>query len=215
MKTKTITAVILIAIMMLLTACQNSVTPNENHYDDGEKKPVIYLYPKEKTDVTVKLDVNGKLLCTYPKYENEWNVTAYPNGTIRDNNNTYNYLFWEGKLDTQYDFSKGFCIKGKNTAEFLEKALAQLGLNRKEANEFIVFWLEQMQDNPYNVISFQTNRYTDNAKLTITPKPDSMIRVFMAWYPSQEYVSIEKQELITPSRQGFTVVEWGGTQIKK
>jgi hypothetical protein len=42
-----------------------------------------------------------------------------------------------------------------------------------------------------------------------------MIRVFMAWYPSQEYVSIEKQELITPSRQGFTVVEWGGTQTKE
>ena len=72
-----------------------------------------------------------------------------------------------------------------------------------------------MQDKPYNVISFQTNCYTDNAKLTITPKPDSMIRVFMAWYPSQEYVSIEKQELITPSRQGFTVVEWGGTQTKE
>ena len=37
MKTKTITAVILIAIMMLLTACQNSVTPNENHYEEKNR----------------------------------------------------------------------------------------------------------------------------------------------------------------------------------
>ncbi|MBQ8787620.1 MAG: hypothetical protein IJZ61_08300 [Oscillospiraceae bacterium] len=29
-------------------------------------KPIIYLYPEEKTDVTVELNVNGRLTCTYP-----------------------------------------------------------------------------------------------------------------------------------------------------
>ena len=33
-------------------------------------KPVIYLYPQEETDVTVQLDYDGVLTCTYPTYEN-------------------------------------------------------------------------------------------------------------------------------------------------
>lgn len=189
----------------------------KNAYPDDESivlKPIIYLYPEKETKVTVKLDINGNLLCTYPKYINEWTVTAQPNGTLTDEKQTYNYLFWEGKLNTKYDFSKGFCVKGENTAEFLEESLNKLGLKRNEANEFIVFWLEQMENNPYNIISFQTDAYTSNAKLNITPQPDTMIRVFMAWYPSDTQVNIEPQTLTAPARQGFTVVEWGGTTVQ-
>lgn len=29
-----------------------------------------------------------------------------------------------------------------------------------------------MKDNPYNVISFQTDEYTDHFGLEVTPKPD-------------------------------------------
>ena len=31
-----------------------------------DEKPVIYLYPEEETEVTVKLDYNGTLTSTYP-----------------------------------------------------------------------------------------------------------------------------------------------------
>ena len=75
---------------------------------------------------------------------------------------TYNYLYWEGETYAQYDLSKGFCVKGEDTAAFLEDALEQLGLTRREANEFIVYWLPLMEHNPYNKISFQTDIYTDN-----------------------------------------------------
>jgi len=101
------------------------------------------------------------------------------------------------------------------TAVFLEKALFKLGLTRKEANEFIVYWLPQMQDNPYNIISFQSDVYTEAAKLDVSPKPDTLIRVFMAWKPSDSYVTIEEQELDAPDRKGFTVVEWGGAKSVK
>ena len=30
-----------------------------------------------------------------------------------------------------------------------------------------MYWLPKMQDNPYNLISFQSERYTDTAKLDI------------------------------------------------
>lgn len=178
-------------------------------------KPVIYLYPEEKTEVSVTLDYNGKLICTYPSYDNGWTVTANPDGTLTDaNGQTYNYLYWEGETNTQYDFSEGFCVKGEDTAAFLEYALAELGLNRREANEFIVFWLPMMQNNEYNVISFQGDVYTDSAKLDIDPAPDTLIRVFMAWQASEIYVNIPEQELNAPAREGFTVVEWGGTKVK-
>ena len=91
--------------------------------------------------------------------------------------------------------------------------MEKLGLNRREANEFIVYWLPLMEQNPYNVISLQTDTYTDAAKLHIDPAPDTLIRVFMAWQADDSYVEIPKQELIAPDRRGFTVIEWGGTEI--
>lgn len=178
-------------------------------------KPVIYLYPEVETEVSVKLDYNGNLVCTYPAYKDGWTVTAAPDGTLTDaNGQTYNYLYWEGESYAQYDLSKGFCVKGEDTAAFLEGALEQLGLTRREANEFIVYWLPLMEQNLYNIISFQTDIYTDNAKLMVDPAPDTLIRVFMAWQSADEYVELEKQDLTAPDRTGFTVVEWGGTEIK-
>lgn len=178
-------------------------------------KPVIYLYPEEETDVSVKLDLNGDFTCTYPAYNNGWNVRAYPDGTLVDEKGKeYNYLYWEGETYTEYDFSKGFCVKGEDTAEFLEVSLEKLGLNRREANEFIVYWLPIMQENEYNIISFQTDAYTESAKLDIKPEPDSLIRVFMAYKASNESVEIEEQKLVCPERNGFVAVEWGGTEVK-
>ena len=178
-------------------------------------KPVIYLYPEKTTDVSVILTLNGDLTCTYPAYNNGWTVTASLDGTLTDaNGQTYNYLYWEGETYTQYDFSKGFCVKGEDTVAFLEDALEKLGLNRREANEFIVFWLPLMEQNPYNIISFQSDIYTDSAKLKVVPSPDTVIRVFMAYKISDEFIEIEPQKLSVPVREGFTVIEWGGTEVK-
>jgi len=178
-------------------------------------KPVIYLYPEEETEVSVKLALDGELTCTYPAYKDGWTVTASPDGTLTDaKGQSYNYLYWEGETDAQYDFSKGFCVKGEDTAAFLEEALEQLGLTRREANEFIVFWLPMMEVNPYNLIAFQTDVYTEAAKLTVNPAPDTLLRVFMAWKSAEEFVELPEQELSAPERTGFTVVEWGGTEVK-
>ena len=133
---------------------------------------------------------------------------------LTDENGTeYNYLYWEGETNARFDFSKGFCVKGSDTAAFLETALEKLGLNRREANEFIVFWLPLMEQNPYNVISFQADCCTQAAKLEVEPAPDTVIRVFMAWQRSDAFVDIAEQALTAPERCGFTVVEWGGTEI--
>ena len=184
-------------------------------------KPVIYLYPETRTEVNVKLELDGQLTVTYPVYDaaKGWTVTADPDGTLTDENGRkYSYLYWEGDINIKPDLSRGFCVRGENTAEFLEDALRQLGLNDKEAEDFITYWLPYMAKNKYNVITFQTKAYEDAASLEIAPKPDTVIRVNMLWYASEKQVSIRPQDLTTlnPSeRKGFTVVEWGGEEYKK
>ena len=183
--------------------------------------PVIYLYPEEETAVNVRLTLNGKLTTTYPSYNEElgWNVTASPDGILTDGSGRqYSYLFWEGDIAITPDLSKGFCVKGEDTAKFLEESLRQLGLTDTEADAFIMYWLPMMEGNKYNVITFQTIAYEDVALLKVTPEPDTVIRVNMLWYPSNTYIDIEPQDLtlFNPAeRKGFTVVEWGGEKYRK
>lgn len=199
-------------LALLLLAALTGCWPLEEQYPE---KPVIYLYPEAETDVTVRLDYAGDLTCTYPAYDCAWRVAAAPDGTLTDERGqTYRYLYWEGVDDVQYDFSEGFCVPGEETAAFLEDALAQLGLTRAEANEFIIYWLPQMEQNAYNLISFQQSAYTDAARLTITPQPDTLLRVFMAWKPLTRAVEIVPQTLTAPERTGFTAVEWGGAKVQ-
>ena len=184
--------------------------------EETSEKPVIYLYPEEETRVSVTLDFDGDLTTTYPAYGEGWMVDASPDGTLTDpiTGRQYYCLFWEGVTDRTYDFSNGFCVAGKDTAAFLEKALAQLGLTDKEADEFIIYWLPRLEGNPYNLISFQTTAYTDGAELAINPVPDTLIRVFMAWRGLDQPVDISPQTLTAPTRTGFTAVEWGGTEVQ-
>ena len=177
-------------------------------------KPVIYLYPEETTQVEVALDYDGQLAHTYPSYGDGWQVTAQPDGTLTDETGREYYcLFWEGSLDTEFDFSAGFCVAGEETAAFLEEALADLGLTEREANEFLLYWLPRMEGNPYNLIAFQTQCYTDAARLDIDPAPDTLIRVHMAWKGLSAPVELPPQELTAVERIGFTAVEWGGTEV--
>ena len=200
--------------LLLALVCVLSLTACRGDIGQPAAKPVLYLYPEKETAVTVTLDYAGELTCTYPAYNNGWTITAQPDGTLTDSaGQTYNYLYWEGLDHTEYDFSQGFCLAGRDTSAFLEDALSRLGLTRREANEFIVFWLPQLEENPYNLIAFQTDAYTDHARLTVTPEPDTVLRVFMAWKPLSAPVEIQAQTLTAPAREGFTLVEWGGSRV--
>ncbi|MGM9916147.1 hypothetical protein [Anaerotignum sp.] len=186
-------------------------------YEDGTpivyRKPILYLYPEETTDVSVNVDCD--LTVTYPAYNDGWKVTAQPDGTLMNHadGKEYSYLFWEGEGYGEMDFSEGFVVKGEDTVAFLQEKLSAMGMTPREYNEFIVYWLPSMQDNAYNLISFQWENYDASAKLNITPEPDNMLRVFMAFKALEEPVDIPEQKLPTLQREGFTVVEWGGTEM--
>ena len=182
-------------------------------------KPIIYLYPEEKTEVSVKLNYKGELLYSYPQYPDEgWSCTATPDGNIVDENGMEYYgLFWEGVPYQPLNMGdEGFVVKGEQSAQFLEESLEQLGLNRREAMELIIFWMPRMQNNPYNLIHFSTEEYEELAKLEITPKPETIIRIMMVYQPLATPVDIAPQDLnsLFKERKGFTVVEWGGTELQ-
>jgi len=207
-------SLLLFAVSLLLVIPFTGCEPCEDEILD--EKPVIYIYPESRQEVSVELEFNGELTATYPEYNDGWRVIAEPDGRLYDvdTGREYYCLYWEGISDVEYDFTKGFSVPGNETAAFLETALCKLGLSEKEANEFIIYWLPQMECNEYNLISFQTDAYTENAMLSVEPTPDTVIRVFMAWKALDKPVEIEAQELTAPERNGFTVVEWGGAEVE-
>lgn len=180
-------------------------------------KPVIYLYPEKEQNISVKLNLRGRFTFTYPPYNDGWNVKARPDGTIinSEDGREYSYLFWEGDIwPVGFDFSKGFSVKGQDTIKFLQGILAEIGLTPEESNEFIVYWAPRLQNNKYNLITFAGKEYEEAAPLAINPPPDSILRIFMAYKPLEEPVEVEAQEIKHFVRKGFTVVEWGGTEVK-
>ena len=178
-------------------------------------KPVIYLYPEHETDVEVKLELDGRLDFTYPAYGSGWRVTASPDGRLIDSadGREYSYLFWEGVSSAAFDMTSGFIVARGDLVEFFQEKLAFLGLVPKEYNDFITYWVPKMQSAPYSLIAFQDEAYTDVAKLEVSPTPDSVLRVFMAFELLGEPIDIAEQALEPFERTGFSVIEWGGAEV--
>ena len=175
-------------------------------------KPIIYIYPQKDMDLTIKLGNKNNLLYTYPKYNNGWNVHVSKDGNIYDYNTKRNYygLYWEGIDNYKLNMNEGFVVKGSDTVKFLEEKLAILGLNDYEINEFIIYWIDKLESNKYNFISFRNE--ADMMPLIISEKPDTLIRVMMDYKPLNKKINVKEQTLTKVNRKGFTVVEWGGTK---
>jgi hypothetical protein len=195
----------------------NTNTNNQIDWNMIDKKPIIYLYPQEKTELTVTLGKPENLTCSYPEYKDGWNVIANPDGTLVDKESGRELysLYWEGLQTEPVNMEEGFVVKGIDTAKFLEEKLAILGLTDKEAEEFIVYWLPELQNNEYNYIRFATiEEMNANMPLDFSVNPDTLIRVLMQYKPLDEKIEVREQKLETPARNGFVAVEWGGTEIK-
>ncbi len=179
-------------------------------------KPVIYLYPEESQMVDVFVDIR-EFTKTIPEHgEDGWTVLAHPDGMLENQADgmEYPYLFWEGHSDVEVPMSRGFTVPRAELETFLNDSLTQLGLNEMEQADFMEFWLPEMLKNrePYFVISFLgTEAFNPVAPLTIDPKPDTLARIFMYYEPTFSNATYPEQELTGFERNGFTVVEWGGT----
>lgn len=192
----------------------DKVVEDPNAYRYTEKKPILYFYPtKDKTKITVTFDKPELLEISYPIYKDKWSVTANKNGTLTDKKgNTYYGLYWEESKHTEVDWTKGYYVTKENAITFLEEKLKYIGLNERERNEFIIYWLPILDKNEKSVVHFELTeeRQKTNA-IKITPKPDSMLRVSMhVKKVDKDPGSLEMQHMKHFNRKGFSVVEWGG-----
>ena len=199
------------AFIFLLAGCDRPCVDDPD--EPVDYKPVLYLYPTEDINVSVKLKNKDNLLTTYPKYNNGWNMLVKTNGDMYDEDGNYYYaLYWEEKRNDDFIFDEGFYVTKDNAISFLEDKLSYIGLNDKERNEFIMYWLPILESNKKSIVKFElTNELQSRSEIVISPKPESFIRVHINVKKVDKEVSIKEQELIKYNRTGFTAVEWGGT----
>lgn len=192
-------------------------------------KPAIYLYPQEKTKVNVQVAIpQGEFLYTDPVYPSSgWNVLAEPDGkltylgsnpadskgVINYQNGIFPYLYYEGKLaDIAIEKpTKGYVKKFAELGSFYEDLLPKLGLNAKESKEFQEYWSKALPKSPYYFIGVVSKKNLDEIEpLTIIPKQNTTIRVSLYFEALKKFKVVTPSEIVTPKRNGFTVVEWGG-----
>ena len=182
------------------------------------KKPVIYLYPKTLMEISIQLNIkNSKITVVYPKFNeinNTWKVKAEPNGDIIIDDKIYPYLFYELESYVPQIQNEGFIVKDEDAEKFLENKLKILGLNSKESTDFITYWLPLLLKNKISLCTFQNQTFFNNFELNINPKPDTLIRLFLSIKKIENIPDIKEQKLEQIERRGFTVIEWGGSNLK-
>ncbi len=179
----------------------------------GYAKPVLYLYPtNNNTKINISFENKELLDTTYPKYDNNWTFYADKNGDLTDlKGNKYYALYWDEKTYKRISFDTGFYVTKENAITFLEEKLDYIGLNYKEKNEFIMYWLPILEKNEKSLVYFEfTNSRQSFNRININPAPDSLLRLAIHIKKVNNKVDIKKQKLIKFERKGFTAVEWGG-----
>jgi hypothetical protein len=185
-------------------------------------KPVVYLYPEKTTLVDVSVKVPGEIFISDPLYPRDgWqDVEARPDGTLYYQGKRYSELFYESTVTEKIAMPETGIIIAKNEIEpKLREAITQLGLNKKETNEFLEFWvpLLRQQNTPYIFFSILPPDVKESVdSLTVLPQPDTRIEFIAYFKPLQQVITIAPLQLpnTPPARIGFTEVEWGGTLMR-
>lgn len=178
-------------------------------------KPVVYLYPTQTTNVTVK--IGAKITQSEPQYKNGWRVTATPGGLLTaDDGQKFDSLFWDGLGFGQYPtITSGKIVKTNDVQLTITNDLSYMGFNQKEIGDFLEYWMPKMPSTPYVRLTWLQNKEMDElAPLYIKPKPDTVIRAFLDFRGLNKPTSIENQTLNKYERKGYVATEWGGLLLK-
>ena len=118
--------------------------------------------------------------------------------SIKDKIGTDNYKIYDISLYSDASNSK------------IEK-LDNIGLNEREANEFIMYWLPILEKNNKSLVYFELTQERDKYnKLYVNPKPDAQLRIAIHVKKVNKKINIKPQTFTKFKRSGFTIVEWGG-----
>lgn len=169
--------------------------------------PNLYLYPAETTRVTVDLGfpLGGEVTLSDPPYEDGWDVTVAPDGTI---DGEYPYLFYEARLPYRVQRAKGHVLAAADLERGLTGLLREQGFVGREITDFLDYWLPLLTGAPYwGVFPLAADELVT---LRISPAPDRLRRLWLMLEPLEAPLSVEPPPAPPPlPRDGFTAVEWG------
>ena len=177
------------------------------------RKPNIYIYPEEITDLTVRLafPLGGRVTASEPAYpDSGWQVTVTTNGII---NSAWHFLFYECDTPNLYQTDEGWLVARSDLENFFESSLLKYGMNEQEINDFKEYWLPRLTEHEYYLVYPQTREIVDLViDLQLSRQPDNLLRLFY-YFRGTDKNSATKP--IVPyiehvKRSGFTVIEWGG-----
>ncbi len=182
-------------------------------------KPVILLYPEVPTLVNVEIVTSGEIYISDPLYPvGGWkNVLANPSGSLIYEDKNYEELFYESKVKNYGTPKEGLVFKTEELGAKLSRLLYDLGLNnsKNEIPEFMDFWLPKLKalDSKYILVSLIEKEIKDkNDKVVISPAPETRIEIIVYFKALEKPIELPALQIGTrPVRQGFTMVEWGGT----
>ena len=192
----------------------------ENIVPEVNLKPVVYAYG-DIENVSIQYDFKTELTFSYPAYQESWEFTSTANGDIIYDGKSYPYLFWEGE-NWKSDYSSlgadSYLVKTDTIIQHLENVLTTMNLNNREKTDFITFWGPKISQKEYAILQFLNDDEYDEmiAEISVNPKPQNMLRFYLLFtpldYPIPNY-STKSPEFEPISREGFTLIEWGGSEI--
>jgi hypothetical protein len=185
-------------------------------------EPIVYFYPEQRMRVRYTLAPSVRVARAVPLPKgNTWTFLATPQGLLEEvepaapgrRRRTFAHLFWEGTSLRFPPPAEGFCVPGPDLSAFFREVLPRLGLLPHETEDFVDAWAPRLEGAAFHVIGFHSRETVEAlAPVELSPPPETLIRILMDATPAQECPALSPPTLpkTAPSRQGFTVVEWGG-----
>lgn len=168
--------------------------------------PNVYLYPTRPQPVSVRVAGPERISASDPEYPvGGWQVEAHPDGLLRTADGVHDFLFYELTVPLGiFQTSEGWCADGAQAQASIEQAMAQLGFNAAEIEDFAEFWDPVFPDADQLSILPQVSRLP---ALEITPRPDHLLRAWFVVVPG--CLALDAPELHAVPRAGYHAAEWG------
>lgn len=191
-------------------AQNNVIVLNSLTYPIEVEKPNIYFYGYQG-ELEVTFEAPQLLKVSIPEYGNGWKVNALPDGTLENEENAYDFLFYECYTQkVYYQTESGFSLPAEERVERFTELLDAYGFTTEEKEDFIEYWMEKLESGSDYIMYPQYTETVDIAyPIKVTPEPDTSVRIWFVFRKDngQEYV---EEEIVPFERNGRTMFEWGG-----
>lgn len=190
--------------------------------------PSIYLYPEQKQEVVVKLDVRGKGVMTssIPPYNAGWHTLVdpaepYSRITLKYappfDNVPVGFLDYHAIREGDWQEKEGWAVARRDVRALLGDVLDQIGCNAIEREDYLYIVPRVIEEKYPNEATRllalpQYGRIVDDSVgLDVQPKPDSVFRlwIYFKQLGAGEKANVRAPKLPKIRRVGFHVVELG------